>query len=137
MHSSLDKASRFSVIWSTTSIHLQNLAVNIYLFKITVPIPAWLLLKIERCFDNFRKSSTSCCFWPFGFGKWKTFASVLSSGAESKSNPSHRSSNSDSKSKIIHIFSSCYTLKQQLKVYWHNLVLIKWFQFDAQKIGWK
>lgn len=101
------------IIWSTISIHLQNLAVNIYLFKITAPIPAWLLLKIERCFDNFRKSSTSCCFWPFGFGKWKIFASVFSSGAESKSNPSHRSSNSVSKSKIIHIYSLCYTHNTQ------------------------
>lgn len=78
-----------------------------YLFKITVPIPAWLLLKTERCFANLWKSSTSCCFWLFGFGKWKIFANVFSSGAESKSSPSHRSSSSDSRSKIIHIHSLC------------------------------
>lgn len=110
------------VLQRITCIHLQNLTTDLkslrelslrvlslraYLFKITVPTPAWFLLKTERCFANLRKSSTSCCFWPFGFGKWKIFAKDFSSAAESKSKPSHRSSSSDSRNKTTHIHLLC------------------------------
>lgn len=68
------------------------------LFKITAPTPGCFLLHVqtEGCLASLRKVSTSCCFCPLGFAKWKVFARVFSSGAESNSSTSGSSCNSDS-----------------------------------------
>lgn len=84
-----------------------------YLFRITLPTPDWLLLKIERCLERLRKSSMSCCFGAFGFVRWKALAKVFSSGAESKSKTSDKSCSSvsgDAEEKECQktIMYSCY-----------------------------
>ena len=69
-----------------------------HLFKITAPIPGGFLPQVQTdgCLASLSKASTSCCFCALGFTKWKVFASVFSSGAESSSSTSGSSCNSDS-----------------------------------------